>query len=70
LQVISGYSVEISKGAKSIGPVFQEEAIGWMYKASGQRLFPILVMLVCVAAAGTFVTFLLWMRARKGKANL
>ena len=60
----------IINGMGSIGPVFQEEAIGWMYKASGQRLFPILVMLVCVAAAGTFVTFLLWMRARKGKANL
>jgi hypothetical protein len=41
-----------------------------MYKASGQRLFPILVMLVCMGAAGTFVTFLLWMNARKGKANL
>jgi sugar phosphate permease len=60
----------IINGMGSIGPVFQEEAIGWMYKASGQRLFPILVMLVCMAAAGTFVTFLLWMRARKGKANL
>jgi OPA family sugar phosphate sensor protein UhpC-like MFS transporter len=60
----------IINGMGSIGPIFQEEIIGWMYKASGQRIFPILVMLVCVAAAGTFVTFLLWMRARKGKANL
>jgi sugar phosphate permease len=60
----------IINGMGSVGPVFQEEIIGWMYKAWGQRLFPILVMLVCMAGAGTFVTFLLWLRARKGKANL
>jgi len=60
----------IINGMGSIGPVFQEELIGWMYKASGQRIAPILIMLLCMAAAGTFVVFLLWMRARKGKANL
>jgi sugar phosphate permease len=60
----------IINGMGSIGPIFQEEIIGWMYKASGQRLFPILVVLVCVAGAGTFVSFLLWLRARKGKADL
>lgn len=60
----------IINGMGSIGPIFQEEIIGWMYKASGQRLFPIFFMLLCMAFAGTFVTFLLWMRARKGKANL
>jgi hypothetical protein len=41
-----------------------------MYKASHQQVFPILVMLAGMAAAGTFVTFLLWMRTRKGKVNL
>ena len=60
----------IINGMGSIGPVFQEEAIDWMYKASGQSISPILVMLLCMAGAGTFVAFLLWMRARKGKANL
>ena len=60
----------IINGMGSIGPIFQEEIIGWMYKAWAQQLFPILAMLVCMAAAGTFVTFLLWMRARQGKANL
>jgi len=25
---------------------------------------------VCMAAAGTFVTYLLWMRARRGRVNL
>lgn len=60
----------IINGMGSIGPIFQEEAIGWMYKTMGHRLTPIFVMLVCMAAAGTFVTFLLWMRARQGKTNL
>lgn len=60
----------IINGMGSIGPIFQEEIIGWMYKAFGHRLFPILAMLVCMAAAGTFATFLLWLRARKGKVNL
>lgn len=60
----------IINGMGSIGPIFQEEAIGWMYKAFNHQLFPILLMLVCMAAAGTLVTFLLWMRARKGKASL
>jgi sugar phosphate permease len=60
----------IINGMGSIGPIFQEEIIGWMYKAFGHRLFPILAMLVCMAAAGTFVAFLLWLRARRGKVNL
>ncbi len=60
----------IINGMGSIGPIFQEQIIGWMYKASNQQLMPILVMLVCMAATGAFVTFLLWLRARHGKANL
>ncbi|MGD0778393.1 MAG: MFS transporter [Candidatus Solibacter sp.] len=60
----------IINGMGSIGPIFQEEIIGWMYKAFGRRLFPILAMLVCMAAAGTFVAFLLWRGERRGKVNL
>jgi sugar phosphate permease len=60
----------IINGMGSIGPIFQEEIIGWMYKAFDRSLFPILCMLALIAAAGTFVTFLLWMRARRGKASL
>jgi sugar phosphate permease len=60
----------IINGMGSIGPIFQEEIIGWMYKAFGHRLFPILAMLVCMAAAGTFVAFLLWRGERRGKVNL
>jgi sugar phosphate permease len=60
----------IINGIGSIGPIFQEEIIGWMYKAFGHRLFPILAMLVCMAAAGAFVAFLLWQWERRGKVNL
>ena len=60
----------IINGMGSIGPIFEEELIGWMYKAFQQRLMPIFLMLVGVAAAGTLVTFLLWIRARQGKATL
>ena len=60
----------IINGMGSIGPIFQEEIIGWMYKAFGRRLLPIFLMLVGMAAAGAFVTFLLWLRARQGKATL
>ena len=60
----------IINGMGSIGPIFQEEVVGWMYKAWGQRLEPILAMLVAVAGAGAFLTFLLWRRARAGRTNL
>lgn len=60
----------IINGMGSIGPIFQEEIIGWMYKSWDQQLFPILAMLVCVSAGGALVTLLLWLRARRGKANL
>ena len=60
----------IINGMGSIGPIFQEEIVGWMYKSWNQQLGPILAMLVGVAAAGAFLTFLLWRRAQAGKANL
>jgi len=60
----------IINGMGSIGPIFQEEIIGRMYKGAGQELAPIFQMLVWMAAAGTGVTFLLWLRARQGKANI
>lgn len=60
----------IINGMGSVGPIVQEEIVGWMYKASGGALAPILGMLVGMAGLGAFVTFLLWRRARAGKANL
>lgn len=60
----------IINGMGSIGPIFQEELIGWMYRIGNQRLMPILLMLVFVALAGTCMTFILWLRTRAGKAAL
>lgn len=60
----------IINGMGSIGPIFQEEIIGRMYNHSSHDLTPIFQMLVWVAAAGTAVTLLLWLRARQGKANI
>ncbi|MCC7496526.1 MAG: MFS transporter [Bryobacterales bacterium] len=60
----------IINGMGSIGPIFQEEIIGRMYTHAGQDLTPIFQVLVWVAAAGTAVMFLLWVRARQGKANI
>lgn len=60
----------IINGMGSVGPIFQEQIVGWMYQTWNQRLGPILAMLVGVAGAGAFLTFLLWRRARAGKASL
>ncbi len=60
----------IINGMGSIGPIFQEELIGWMYKTFNQELFPILEMLVLVALTGSVMTFVLWLRTRAGKARL
>jgi OPA family sugar phosphate sensor protein UhpC-like MFS transporter len=60
----------IINGMGSIGPIFQEQVIGWMYERYQQSLLPILIMLVIIAAAGTGITALLWIRSRRGKSNL
>lgn len=60
----------IINGMGSIGPIFQEQTVGWLYQRSAGRLEPILAMLVAVAAAGAVLTFLLWRRACAGRANL
>jgi OPA family sugar phosphate sensor protein UhpC-like MFS transporter len=60
----------IINGTGSIGPVFQEEIIGWLYEKYNHSLIPIFILLMVVALATAFVTFLLWMKSRKGKVNL
>lgn len=60
----------IINGMGSAGPVFQEEIVGWMYKAYHQALEPILLMLVGVACLGAALTFVLWMRARRGVSRI
>lgn len=60
----------IINGMGSIGPIFQEELIGWMYQAYDRQLLPILVVFIGVALAGTCVTGLLWLRTVRGGSRL
>lgn len=60
----------IINGMGSVGPVFQEQIIGWMYEAYKHQLTPIFLLLVVVALMGTALTALLYLRARKGLATI
>ncbi len=60
----------IINGMGSIGPVFQEQIIGWMYDFFDQRLGPILMVLMVVAALCFVLTMALWLKARMGRANI
>ncbi len=60
----------IINGTGSIGPIFQEEIIGWMYVKYDQDLTPILILLLVVASITAFITFILWLRSRKSKVQL
>ncbi len=57
-------------GMGSIGPIFQEELIGWLYKVNNGDLTAILMMFMGVASAGAGLMFLLWLRAKRGYSNL
>jgi len=60
----------IINGTGSIGPIFQEEIIGWLYEKYDHNLIPIFILFMVVSLITAFVTFLLWMRSKKGKVNL
>jgi len=60
----------IINGMGSVGPIFQEQLVAWMYESSGHDLTPILVLLFGVAAASVVIMFILWLRARAGKSKL
>ena len=60
----------IINGMGSIGPVFQEELIGWMYRTYDQQLLPIFMVFVGVASLGTLVTLVLWIGGRRGTSKL
>jgi len=60
----------IINGMGSIGPIFQEQLVGWMYDIYKGSLLPILLMLVCVALAATALSGFLWGMSKKGKVNL
>lgn len=50
----------IINGTGSVGPIFQEQLIGWMYETNDHSLTPIFTLMVMVAAIGTALTLLLW----------
>ena len=60
----------IINGIGSLGPIFQEQLIAWIYQSSGHDLGPILTLLFGMAVCGTLIMFFLWLRARRGKSNL
>jgi OPA family sugar phosphate sensor protein UhpC-like MFS transporter len=60
----------IINGMGSVGPIFQEQLVAWMYESSGHDLTPILMLLFGMAVAGVIIMFILWLRARAGKSNL
>ena len=60
----------IINGMGSIGPVFQEELIGWMYRRHDGSLLPIFLVFVSVALAGTLLMGALWIAGRSGRSRL
>jgi len=60
----------IINGTGSIGPIFQEEIIGWMYEKYNHELTPIFILLVIVASITAFITFVLWWRSRRSTVKL
>ncbi len=60
----------IINGTGSIGPIFQEEIIGWMYEKYDHALTPIFLLLLFVASVTAFITFILWFRSRKSTVKL
>ena len=60
----------IINGTGSIGPIFQEEIIGWMYEKYNHELTPIFILLVVVASITALITFILWFRTRKSTVQL
>lgn len=60
----------VINGLGSVGPIFEEQLVGWMYGAFDRRLLPIVMMFTAVSAAGTIAMALLHLRARSGKARI
>jgi OPA family sugar phosphate sensor protein UhpC-like MFS transporter len=60
----------IINGMGSVGPIFQEQLVAWMYESSGHDLTPVLILLFGMAVVAVLIMFALWLRARAGKSNL
>jgi len=60
----------IINGTGSIGPIFQEEIIGWLYTKYDQSIVPVLILLLSMAIISALLTFYLYWKSKQGKANL
>ncbi len=60
----------IINGTGSIGPIFQEEIIGWLYETYNHDLVPIFILLFAVSVVTVLLTFYLWLKGRQGKSKL
>jgi sugar phosphate permease len=60
----------IINGTGSIGPIFQEEIIGWLYETYNHDLVPVFILLVSVATLTALLTFYLWIKGLQGKSKL
>ena len=60
----------IINGTGSIGPIFQEEIIGWLYTKYDQSIVPVLILLMSMAVISATLTFYLWWKSKQGKTNL
>lgn len=60
----------IINGTGSIGPIFQEEIIGWMYEKYNHEVTPIFFLLVIVACITALITLILWLRSKKSDVKL
>lgn len=60
----------IINGTGSIGPIFQEEIIGWLYTRYDGSIVPVLILLVSMAIISATLTFYLYWKSKQGKANL
>lgn len=60
----------IINGTGSIGPIFQEEIIGWMYVHYNQELTPIFFLLVVVASLTALLTLILWLNSKRSNVKL
>lgn len=60
----------IINGTGSIGPIFQEEIIGWLYTKYDQSIVPVLILLLSMSLVSAILTFYLWWKSKRGKVNL
>jgi len=60
----------IINGTGSIGPIFQEQIIGWMYEKFNYDLVPIFILLLVIASLTALLTFTLWVKLKKRSVEL